>query len=310
MLVILRGTLGVTLFCMASCHCVLCQVGEMILTGEGHSDWLSGCSFHPDGAKLATTSGDTTVSKVRHNVWFCEVSAFLCSPDLLLCFTFELSLLQVRLWDFSCGQCVLVLSSHCQPTWGCSFHSNGHLLASCSADRTAKLWDLNSQHCCLTLHRHTASVNSVCFLPVSDLLLLTASADKTLAMWDARVGICTTIFHGHQHPCNHVAFSQMGNIVASCDAHGILNLWNIKNPALPMSTIDVGPMAANQLAFCPSGKKIAVASSDSLVRVVEVDSCVVNSLSGHRDEVQSVMFDHNGGTVISAGSDGIINIWS
>lgn len=226
------------------------------------------------------------------------------------CLTFELSLFQVRLWDFSCGRCVLVLSGHCQPTWGCSFHSNGCLLASCSADRTAKLWDLNSQRCRLTLRRHTASVNSVCFLPLSDLLLLTASADKTLAMWDARGGVCTTIFHGHQHPCNHAAFTLMGNIVASCDSHGILNLWNIKKPALPMSTIDVGPMAANQLVFCPSGKRLAVASSDSLVRIVEVDSCVVHTLSGHRDEVQSVMFDDKGGTVMSAGSDGVINIWS
>lgn len=34
----------------------------MLLTGEGQSDWLHGCSFHPDGAKLATTGGDTMVS--------------------------------------------------------------------------------------------------------------------------------------------------------------------------------------------------------------------------------------------------------
>lgn len=33
----------------------------MILTGHGHSDWLSGCIFHPDGTKLATTSGDSMV---------------------------------------------------------------------------------------------------------------------------------------------------------------------------------------------------------------------------------------------------------
>ncbi|XP_044029797.1 sperm-associated antigen 16 protein [Siniperca chuatsi] len=251
------------------------KVGQMVLTGEGHSDWLSGCSFHPDGAKLATTSGDT----------------------------------MVRLWDFSRGCCSLMLSGHSQPTWGCSFHSCGHVLASCSADRTAKLWELSSQRCRLTLRRHSASVSSVCFLPFSD-LLLTCSADKTLAMWDARLGVCTATFRGHRHPCNHTAFSLAGNVMASCDSRGIINLWDIRKPALATALVDAGPQAANQVAFSPSGKTLAVASSDGLVRVVEVDSCTVSSLSGHSDGVQSVTFDHKGETVISAGSDGVINVWS
>ncbi|XP_075935584.1 sperm-associated antigen 16 protein [Anarhichas minor] len=251
------------------------KVGQMVLTGEGHSDWLSGCSFHPDGAKLATTSGDS----------------------------------MVRLWDFSRGCCVLSLPGHCQPTWGCSFHSCGHFLASCSADRTAKLWDLNSQRCRLKLRRHAASVNSVCFLPSSD-LLLTCSADKTLATWDARLGVCTADFHGHQHPCNHAAFSPAGDVVASCDTRGVVNLWDIRKPALATATVDGGPMAANQVAFSPSGKTLAVASTDGLVRVVEVDTGVASSLSGHGDGVQSVTFDHEGETVMSAGSDGVIIVWA
>ncbi|XP_031143140.1 sperm-associated antigen 16 protein [Sander lucioperca] len=251
------------------------KVGEMVLTGEGHSDWLSGCSFHPDGTKLATTSGDS----------------------------------MVRLWDFSRGRCVLTLPGHSQPTWGCSFHACGHFLASCSADRTAKLWDLNSQRCRLTLRHHAASVNSVCFLPSSN-LLLTCSADKSLAVWDARLGVCGSTFRGHQHPCNHASSNPAGDVLASCDSRGVVNLWDIRKPAAPMATVDTGPSAANQVTFSPSGKMLAVASSDGLVRVVEVGLCVASSLSGHRDGVQSVTFDHTGETVMSAGSDGLINIWA
>ncbi|KAM6975673.1 sperm-associated antigen 16 protein [Tautogolabrus adspersus] len=251
------------------------KVGQMVMTGEGHSDWLSGCSFHPDGAKLATTSGDSTV----------------------------------RLWDFSRGCCVLMLSGHTQPTWGCSFHSCGHLLASCSADRTIKLWDLNRESCHLTLRRHTASVNSVRFLPFSD-LLLTCSADKTLALWDAKVGICVATFQGHQHPCSNAAFSLAGGIAASCDTGGVIKLWDIRKPSSATATVEAGQQAANQVAFSPSGKTLAVACSDGLVRLVDVTSLVVSSLSGHSDGVQSVTFDHKGETVISAGSDGLINVWS
>uniref|UniRef100_A0A665TP28 Uncharacterized protein n=1 Tax=Echeneis naucrates TaxID=173247 RepID=A0A665TP28_ECHNA len=254
--------------------CVLIgQVGQMLLTGEGHSDWLSGCCFHPDGSKLATTSGDTTV----------------------------------RLWDFSKGCCVCTLSIHSQPTWSCSFHSCGHFLASCSADKTARVWDLNSQCRGLTLRGHTASVNSVCFLPFSD-LLLTCSSDKTLTLWDTRLGVSTTSINGHLHPCNHAAVSLAGDVFASCDYQGVVNLWDVRKLASAVATVDAGPFSTNQVVFSPSGKMLAVACSDSSVRLVEVDSCAINRLAGHRDVVQSVTFDHTGETVMSSGNDGLINI--
>lgn len=28
--------------------------GDLIMTGEGHTDWVSSCDFHPSGGKLAT----------------------------------------------------------------------------------------------------------------------------------------------------------------------------------------------------------------------------------------------------------------
>ncbi|KAM4580380.1 uncharacterized protein spag16 [Odontesthes bonariensis] len=250
------------------------KVGHMVLSGEGHSDWLSGCSFHPDGSKLATTSGDTTV----------------------------------RLWDFSRGSCVLTLSGHTRPTWGCSFHSCGHFLASCSADRTAKLWDLSSRRCRLTLRCHTAAVSSVCFLPSSN-LLLTCSADKTLVLWDARRGVGAATLRGHQHPCNHAAFSFETHLVASCDSGGIINLWDVRKCASPMAAVDAGPLGANQVAFGQSGRLLGVSSSDGVVRLIDTDCCTASSLVGHSSSVQSVTFDHMGETLLSAGSDGLINIW-
>lgn len=77
-----------------------------------------------------------------------------------------------------------------------------------------------------------------------------------------------------------------------------------------VATVDAGPFSANQVAFSPSGKMLAVACSDGLVRLVELDSCAVTSLSGHGDGVQSVTFDHKGETVISAGSEGLVKVWS
>ncbi|KAL4667495.1 hypothetical protein H8959_006184, partial [Pygathrix nigripes] len=52
--------------------------GNVLLTGFGHTDWLSDCCFHPSGNKLATSSGDTTV----------------------------------KLWDLRKGDCILTFEGH------------------------------------------------------------------------------------------------------------------------------------------------------------------------------------------------------
>lgn len=249
-------------------------VGEMIMTGEGHTDWLSGCSFHPNGGSLATTSGDTTV----------------------------------RIWDFAQGRCILTLDGHTHATWGCSFHSCGDFVASCSLDNTTKVWDLQSERCRNTLRGHVDSVNSVAFLPYSN-TLLTCSADKTLSLWDARVGLCAQTFYGHQHSCNHATFNSLGDTVASCDSYGVVKLWDVRKVAA-MVMMDTGPHPSNQVAFSPSGRTLAIASNDGSVKLLELASSQMSSLLGHDDAVQSVIFDHKGEYLLSAGSDGVILIWS
>ena len=66
-------------------------------------------SFLCRGARLATSSGDGTV----------------------------------KIWDFSKAECVLTFADHTHAVWGCSWHSCGDFLASCSMDSTSKVWDVN-----------------------------------------------------------------------------------------------------------------------------------------------------------------------
>ncbi|GAA6086459.1 sperm-associated antigen 16 protein [Tachysurus ichikawai] len=248
--------------------------GEMIMTGEGHTDWLSSCSFHPSGHYLATTSGDTTV----------------------------------RIWDFAKSCCVLTLEGHTHATWGCSFHSCGDFVASCSMDNTAKVWDLYSERCRYTLRGHIDSVNSISFVPFSN-ILLTCSADKTISLWDARAGLCAQTFYGHRHSCNSATFNALGDTIASCDSYGIVKLWDVRNISA-LATVDTGPHPSNQVAFSPNGQTLAVASNDHEVKLVELASLHVSSLLGHNDAVESVIFDHKGEHLLSAGYDGEIFIWS
>ncbi|XP_039188759.1 sperm-associated antigen 16 protein isoform X4 [Crotalus tigris] len=128
--------------------------GNIIVKGEGHTDWISGCCFHPSGSKLVTSSGDKTV----------------------------------RVWDFTKGGCILTLEGHSYAVLDCSWHSCGDFVASASMDETSKVWDLKSERCRYTLRGHKDSVNSIEFFPFSN-IILTSSADKTLSLWDARMDL-------------------------------------------------------------------------------------------------------------------------
>lgn len=66
-------------------------------------------------------------------------------------------------------------------------------MVSGSMDHTAKLYDLNSLRVRHAFRGHVDSVNSVCCVPYTN-LVLTASADKTVSAWDIRTSHCVHTF--------------------------------------------------------------------------------------------------------------------
>ena len=68
-------------------------------------------------------------------------------------------------------------------SWNRGFRN---LLASGSADGTAKLWDLATQQCRLTFEHHKDKVQSVEWNPAEQNILATGSFDRTVAVVDAR----------------------------------------------------------------------------------------------------------------------------
>uniref|UniRef100_A0A8C5UEG7 Sperm associated antigen 16 n=1 Tax=Malurus cyaneus samueli TaxID=2593467 RepID=A0A8C5UEG7_9PASS len=190
--------------------------GNILLTGEGHTDWLSGCCFRPSGTQLVTSSGDTTV----------------------------------RIWDLSRRGCILTLRGHSRAVHDCSWHTCGEFVASASMDGTSKIWDVNSEKCRYTLRGHKEAVNSIEFLPFSS-TALTSSADKTVSLWDART--VSSLCLGHVHSCNHATFNKKGDTIASCDSSGVMKIWDVRK-LIPILSIDAGPHSANQVSFHRSGR--------------------------------------------------------
>jgi len=250
---------------------------ELLMTGVGHSDWISSCDFHPSGNMIVTGAGDATV----------------------------------RLWDLNEQAQVFSFNDHQNAVWDVSFHCSGDFVASGSMDCKAKLWDLHSLRCRTTLSGHFDSINTLEFLPFSN-TLLTASADKTVKLWDARTQLCAHTYNGHIHSINSAKFSARGDRIVSCDSFGIVNMWDVRNTRESLSSRDIGAHAANTCTIHPSGDFIVVGCADGTVKVLEgetLDVRTINVADQHTDSVNGIVLGHDGDSIFSVGSDTHLRIW-
>lgn len=142
---------------------------ELIMSGEGHKDWISGIDFDPNGTRLATCSGDSLV----------------------------------KVWDFIDVKCAATFTDHIHPVWSISYHHSGHFLVTGSMDHSSKLLDIGAEKSRNTFRGHVDSVNKVKFLPFSN-VFASASADKTISLWDIRSGLCVQTFYGHLNSVNSI----------------------------------------------------------------------------------------------------------
>ena len=81
----------------------------------------------------------------------------------------------------------------------------------------------------------------------------TASGDKTVSLWDMRSGLCVQTFYGHANACNKAVFTSRGDVIASCDADGLVKLWDVRMVSEYLQ-IDSGRHPANSASFDRSGK--------------------------------------------------------
>ncbi|KMZ60691.1 transducin family protein / WD-40 repeat family protein [Zostera marina] len=151
----------------------------------------------------------------------------------------------------------------------------GSLLASCSDDRTAKIWSLKYDNCVHNLTDHEKEIYTIKWSPTGPdtcnpnqkLILASASFDSIIKLWDAELGKLLYNLHGHKQPVYSVAFSPNGEYLASGSLDQSLHIWSTREGKVVKTYRGTGGIF--EVCWNREGDKIAACFSNNTVCVAE-----------------------------------------
>jgi len=198
-----------------------------------------------------------------------------------------------------------------------------NLLASSSADKTVKLWDLNTTKCAKSYSYHTDKVCSLAWHPKESTILLSGSYDRTVVAADMRAPDATAPRWGVESDVETVKWDphNPNNFYVSTE-NGILHHHDIRNaPTDPSSTKPIWTLQAHDESISSFDINpiipgfIATGSADRTVKlwnIQETGPTMVVSRNLDIGKVFSTTWapdEEVGFRLAVAGSKGLMQIW-
>lgn len=171
-----------------------------------HSDQVQAVAFSPDGKTLVsggfqkliiqnhTGEGKPTVIE---KPFYGRLTALAFSPDgktLLIADSLPSQIAHLHVFDPIKNKVIKTIeSAHNDSIYDLTFHPDGKLVASASADKMAIIRETKNYKITTKLEGHTGYVLSVAFAPDTS-FIATAGDDEAIKIWETKTGTQTTSF--------------------------------------------------------------------------------------------------------------------
>ena len=106
------------------------------------------------------------------------------------------------------------------------FGAFGHYFISGGADRTTRLWSIEQSKPIRIFCGQSSDVKAIEFHPNCN-YIISGSEDCSIVLYDFLTGASERHFVGHQYPISALKISSDGQMLASGDAGGVINIWDI-----------------------------------------------------------------------------------
>lgn len=226
--------------------------GKRALTG--HANGKVGLWDLERSEKLAT------VQRNEANIW---AVAFMGDDNQFAVASHDW---KVALWDARQPSAPLdVLEGHNNAVQALAVAPGRRLLASGSADKTVRLWDLKSLKRKRTYRGQRDFITALAFSH-NGKLLAGGALDGRIRVWSTLSRRTLRLFSGHKEQVKDLAFSPSGKLLASASGDGAVRLWNLNRRN--SSRVLTGHLGgATALAFAPNGQQLASAGANGEVRL-------------------------------------------
>jgi WD40 repeat protein len=192
---------------------------------------------------------------------------------------------------------------------GVALAPDGKVVASGFSDGTVRIASIEGAPRVRVFRGHKAAVFGVA-LSDDQTRVAGAALDGTVLVWHLRGKRLPTMLRGTRTSASSVSFlpRDNGRLIGTDDS-GRIWFWNADTGA-EEDRVRADRQALFAARFSPDGRRIAAASEDGTIKIIDAASKRVTAvLRGHSGRVRDVNFDAKGDQVISASEDGTIRTW-
>ncbi|KAI9681464.1 MAG: Transcription initiation factor TFIID subunit 5 [Caeruleum heppii] len=182
-------------------------------------------------------------------------------------------------------------------------------LLSCSADKTIRLWSLDTWTCLVVYKGHMNPVWDITWGPYGH-YFVTGSNDKTAQLWSTDHITSLRIFAGHDQDVDVVCFHPNSGYVFTGSCDKTVRMWSVTTGnSVRLFSGHKGNITS--LACSPDGKLLASADDAGAILLWDLaPSKILKRMRGHgKGGIWSLSWSVESTILVSGGADGTVRVW-
>ena len=261
------------------------NTGQILITIEGHKEFVNSAVFSPDGTKVATCSGTSDTNAKDKTA---------------------------KVWDSTTGKEIISFEGHASGVNSIIFSSDSTKLLTGGYDHCAILWDLSTGQQILKCSEPNCDILDVALSPDSKKIITFGKGKSPFIIWDAVTGKTVKVLDSAANDSffHSAFFSTSGKILAFSGIMNELKLWDTENNQI-IHTYKISPFftSYNHVTFSNDESKVFAATSNAIVIWNTDSEKYVKTVGGHSAKIPCLAYSPDGLYTVSGSLDSTVIIW-